>query len=292
MVKAVDKIRVDSFRDWIIPQFNRIEQERQESQQVNRLLNSLEQERDLSLKMGKDYQSLTYRISEEMEEESINNKRTVYDCQPDLLENIKRDSLYIAKHNIWEEELLIKELKRDISELKDRVAPLMFKFSQQHCKKQIEQDIKIIKGQGILIKENKQQFKTVQSYLNNLMNNQEIRSYIRGADFEIMLVEGQKDTKQVAVLTRQLYKERQAHVLKELSPEIQELKEHGMIKINNNTYDAKSYLEYRMNDKLIAPYLKNTEIEKRLTEIYKQKQQLDQQKQSELTREKDNLMKM
>ncbi|WP_341762941.1 MobA/MobL family protein [Candidatus Tisiphia endosymbiont of Melanophora roralis] len=286
MVKAVDKIRVDSFRDWIIPQFNKIEKERQELQQVNGLLNSLEQERDLSLKMGKDYQSLTYRISEEMEEESINDKRRVYDCQPDLLENIKRDSLYIAKHNIWEEELLIRELKRNTSELKDRVAPLMFKFSQQHCKKQIEQDIKIIKEQGILIKENKQQFKTVQSYLNDLMNNQEIKPYIRGADFEIMLVEGIKDTKQVAVLTRQLYKERQAHVLKELSPEIQELKEHGMIKINNNTYDAKSYLEYRMNDKLIAPYLKNTEIEKRLTEIYRQKQQLDQQKQSELTREK------
>ncbi len=124
------------------------------------------------------------------------------------------------------------------------------------------------------------------------MNNQEIRSYIRGADFEIMLVEGIKDTKQVAVLTKQLYKERQAHVLKKLSPEIQELKEHGMIKINNNTYDAKSYLEYRMNDKLIGPYLKNTEIEKRLTEIYRQKQQLDQQKQSELTREKNNLMKI
>ncbi|MFU7503517.1 MAG: hypothetical protein ACE1S7_09135, partial [Candidatus Tisiphia sp.] len=93
MVKAVDKIRVDSFRDWIIPQFNKIEKERQELQQVNGLLNSLEQERDLSLKMGKDYQSLTYRISEEMEEESINDKRRVYDCQPDLLENIKRDSL-------------------------------------------------------------------------------------------------------------------------------------------------------------------------------------------------------
>lgn len=49
----------------------------------------------------------------------------------------------------------------------------------------------------------------MQSYLNNLMNSQEIRSYIRGADFEIMLAEGIKDTKQVAVLTRQLYKERQ-----------------------------------------------------------------------------------
>lgn len=183
MVKAVDKIRVDSFRNWVIPQFNRIERERQETQEVKGLLNSLEQERGLSLKMGKDYQSLTYRISEEMEGESINDKKRVHDCQPDLLENIKRDSLYIAKHNIWEEELLIKELKRDISELKDRVAPLMFKFSQKHCKKQIEQDIKIIKEQGILIKENKQQFKTVQSYLNNLMNNQEIRSYIRGADF-------------------------------------------------------------------------------------------------------------
>lgn len=66
MVKVVEKMRVDSFRDWIIPQFNKIEKERQETQEVNGLLNSLEQDRELSLKIAKEYQSLTYNVSEEM----------------------------------------------------------------------------------------------------------------------------------------------------------------------------------------------------------------------------------
>ncbi|WP_341750074.1 toprim domain-containing protein [Candidatus Tisiphia endosymbiont of Sialis lutaria] len=187
MVKVVEKMRVDSFRDWIIPQFNKIEKERQETQEVNGLLNSLEQDRELSLKIAKEYQSLTYNVSEEMKGESINDKSRVYDSQPDLLDNIKRDSLYIAKYNIWEKELLIKELKRNTSELKGRVAPLMFKFSQLHRKKQVAQDIKVIEEQGVLIKDNKQ-FKTVQGYLDDLMNNKEIRPYIRGTDLDGMRV--------------------------------------------------------------------------------------------------------
>ncbi|WP_425360379.1 hypothetical protein [Candidatus Tisiphia endosymbiont of Ceraclea dissimilis] len=52
-----------------------------------------------------------------------------------------------------------------------------------------------------------------------------------------------------------------------------------MVKINDNTYDEIDYLKYRMNDKLLAPYLKNTTIEKRLTEICRQQQHLEQQKQ-------------
>ncbi|WP_341756114.1 MULTISPECIES: hypothetical protein [unclassified Candidatus Tisiphia] len=440
MVKAMEKMRVDSFRDWIIPQFNKIAKERQETQEVKRLLNSLEQEKELSLKIAKEYQSLTYNVSEEMNGESINDKSRVYDSQPDLLENIKRDSLYIAKYNIWEEELLIKELKRNTLELKNRVAPLMFKFSQLHCKKQAVQDIKVIEEQGILIKD-KKQFKNVQDYLNDLMNNKEMKPYIRGTDLDGMnrnqeehkdyiksvftkyhskietivklqpkydieqlkdkmklenekgvinllrsewlksfkdyvtpkravmnqereeaksvsevlqllkkekdfcldmykqykevvdyyskkeqdhyfltivnsykeqpellgnlardinnisifkiggvytgdnietdnkLVERIKDATQVGMLAKQLYKTCQTHVLKQINSEIKELNSHGTVKINDNTYDEIDYFEYRMNDKLLVPYLKNTTIDKRLTELYRQQQRLEQQKQ-------------
>jgi hypothetical protein len=93
------------------------------------------------------------------------------------------------------------------------------------------------------------------------------------------LVEKIKDTTQVGMLVKQLYKACQAHVLKEISPEIKELNSHRMVKINYNTYDEIDYLKYRMNDKLLAPYLKNTTIDKRLTELYKQQQHLEQQKQ-------------
>ena len=81
------------------------------------------------------------------------------------------------------------------------------------------------------------------------------------------------------MLAKQLYKACQAHVLKEISSEIKELNSHGMVKINDNTYDEIDYLKYRMNDKLLAPYLKNTTIDKRLTELYRQQQHLEQQKQ-------------
>ncbi|WP_341758561.1 hypothetical protein [Candidatus Tisiphia endosymbiont of Ditula angustiorana] len=71
------------------------------------------------------------------------------------------------------------------------------------------------------------------------------------------------------MLAKQLYKTCQTHVLKEISPEIKELNSHGMVEINDNSYDEIGYLEYRMNDKLLAPYLKNTTIDKRLTAIYR-----------------------
>ncbi|WP_341748705.1 hypothetical protein [Candidatus Tisiphia endosymbiont of Sialis lutaria] len=51
------------------------------------------------------------------------------------------------------------------------------------------------------------------------------------------LVEKIKDTTQVGMLAKQLYKACQAHVLKEISPEIKELNSHAVVKINDNTYD-------------------------------------------------------
>jgi hypothetical protein len=82
---------------------------------------------------------------------------------------------------------------------------------------------------------------------------------------------------QVAV---DMYKSCYNHVVAEINNDLNHIEQHGYIEVSDIKHEGiKPYLQYKMNDKALSRYLKESNVGAKLEDIYKEEQQLLKQQQ-------------
>lgn len=175
-----------TFKDAVLPELNRITQEKQKTKSPEEMIKILEKEKNFCTTLYNSFWQQSLTLEQEEKNDHITKISALYSDKPELLDHLARDIKTISKFGIETNKRILDQFLNNKNHT--ITARNLFVLCQNHLIQEIKSDIRTLKDIGF-IQKGEIKFNDTKTYLQHRMNEPERGHYLKGTKIDKYLTE-------------------------------------------------------------------------------------------------------